>query len=136
MPSGKLEPGSVAQQQGASPVETVRALGPELLQLNLSAFRLGYHGLAYHLLSAALHCAQGSADPALAEQVRERADDQLKELEASSDFDEAALDGLRGRGTVTMFESVAIMAGSVSQRLRFGRPFSAGTLARQVGQIP
>jgi hypothetical protein len=125
MQSGKQESG-VAQEQGASPVETVKALGPELLQLNLSAFRLGYHGLAYHLLSAALHCAQGSGDVVLAERVQRRAEDQLKQLEELPDTVPPALDGLRGRGAITMFESVAIMAGSVSQRLKFGRSPAAG----------
>ena len=48
------------QDRDTQPRETISALGVELLQLNLNAYRLGNHGLAHHLLSAALHCAQGA----------------------------------------------------------------------------
>ena len=128
---------SESQEQGASPEESVRALGVELLQLNLDAYREGHHGLAHHLLSAALHCAQGSCDRDLAEGIWQRAEDQRGELKRSPEGLHGTSEGARGRGMVTMFESVALMAASVSQRLRSRPPPHPGmSFIREVGQVP
>lgn len=106
------------KEQDLSPEETVRSLGEELLNLNASAYRLGYLGLAYHLLSAALHCAQGIADHSLADAVRQRAEAQRNELDLSPDLDPTSPDGLHFRNAAHMFENLAVISASVTKRIR------------------
>jgi hypothetical protein len=122
------------QDRGTPPHDTISALGVELLRLNLNAYRLGHHGLAHHLLSAALHCAQASGDRVLAEGIRQRAEDQRSELKRSPVAGRGPFEGTRDRGIVTMFDSVAVMAASVSQRLQ--PRSSPGIFVRRVRRIP
>ncbi len=84
-----------------------------LLDLNAEAFAGEHYEVAYHLLEAALHCADGVGDEAGVARVQQLAEQQGAWLDAHRPHHRMASQGAMARGTMPLFHSAARTAAAM-----------------------
>jgi hypothetical protein len=81
-----------------------------LIEMNRQAFTDGEHDVAYHLLSAALHCAQRLEEIPYLRQIEQTADEQLKWIDETDSGYQHSTQSARGRGQTSVYRSLSKMA--------------------------
>jgi len=95
-----------------------RVLADQLLRINGTSYAAGHFQVAYHVLSAALHCAEDLLDPELAATVRERAERQQTELDRTEPPHPLSTAGASRRGTHPLFTSLSRTAHAAYARIK------------------
>jgi hypothetical protein len=104
-----------------SPRESVvkaRVLADQLMRLNSSSYEAGRYEVAYHVLGAALHCAEELRDLEMATSVEARAAQQQAELDEALPPHPLSTLGASGRGTNPLFSSLARTAHAAASRIK------------------
>ncbi len=92
-----------------------------LLDLNAEAFAGEHYEIAYHLLEAALHCADGLGDEVGMARVQQLAEQQGAWLDQNRPDHRMASKGAKGRGTMPLFHSAARTAAAMIAALHADR---------------
>ena len=95
-----------------------RVLADQLLRINGTSYAAGHFQVAYHVLSAALHCAEDLLDLELAATVRERAERQQTELDRTEPPHPLSTAGASRRGTHPLFTSLSRTAHAAYARIK------------------
>ena len=95
-----------------------RVLADQLMRLNSSSYDAGRYEVAYHLLAAALHCAEELCDLQLASSVQARAEQQQAQLDETQPPHPLSSRGARGRGTHPLFATLARTARAAASRIK------------------
>jgi hypothetical protein len=95
-----------------------RVLADQLLRINGTSYAAGHFQVAYHVLSAALHCAEDLLDPELAASVQERAERQQAELDRTEPPHPLSTVGASRRGTHPLFTSLSRTAHAAHARIK------------------
>jgi hypothetical protein len=96
----------------------VRVLMEQLLRINTDTYQAGLYEVAYHVLAAALHCADELADPELVTAVQELAERQQAELDQGVPAHPLSTTGATGRGTNPLFTSLGRTAHAAAIRIK------------------
>jgi len=94
-----------------------RVLIDQLLRINAATYEAGRYEVAYHVLAAALHCAEELADVELATAVQQRAERQQADLDDVSPAHQLSTKGATGRGTSPLFTSLGRTAHAARIRI-------------------
>jgi len=97
---------------------SARVLVEELLRINAGAYEAGRYEVAYHVLAAALHCAEELSDLELATMVQQRAERQQAVLDGAVPAHQLSTTGAAGRGTNALFTSLARTAHAAATRIK------------------
>jgi hypothetical protein len=95
-----------------------RVLIEQLLRINATTYRAGLYQVAYHVLAAALHCADELADLDLATAVQQRAEQQQADLDDVAPVHLLSTKGASGRGTSPLFTSLGRTAHATASRIK------------------
>ena len=95
-----------------------RVLADQLLRINRSSYAAGRFEVAYHVLSAALHCAEELIDLEMAVVVQRRAEQQQGELDQTEPPHALSTDGAARRGTHPLFTSLGRTAHAAGARIK------------------
>ncbi len=95
-----------------------RVLADQLLRINGTSYAAGHFQVAYHVLSAALHCAEDLLDLELAAFVQERAERQQAELDRTEPPHPLSTVGASRRGTHPLFTSLSRTAHAAHARIK------------------
>jgi len=95
-----------------------RALLEQLLRINAAAYEAGRYGVAYHVLAAALHCAEELGDLELATAVQHRAEHQQAELDRTEPAHQLSTVAAMSRGTNALFTSLGRTAHAAATRIK------------------
>ena len=81
-----------------------------LLELNRPAFAAGEYDVAYHILMAALHCAESLEDASAVERIERLALEQLESIDAQAPTYEHSSASAAQRGNVSIYRMAATQA--------------------------
>lgn len=95
-----------------------RVLADQLLLINLASYDAGRFEVAYHVLGAALHCAEELVDLELAVTVQRRAEQQQGELDQAEPPHPLSTEGAARRGTHPLFTTLGRTAHAASARIK------------------
>jgi hypothetical protein len=95
-----------------------RVLADQLLRINGASYADGRFEVAYHVLSAALHCAEELVDLEMAVTVQRRAEQQQAELDRAEPPHLLSTVGAARRGTHPLFTSLGRTAHSAAARIK------------------
>jgi hypothetical protein len=95
-----------------------RVLIEQLLRINAATYEAGRYEVAYHVLAAALHCAEELADLELVTAVQQRAERQQADLDEVSPAHQLSTRGATGRGTSPLFTSLGRTAHATAIRIK------------------
>ena len=106
------------ETQSRESVLKARVLADQLMRLNTAAYDAGRYEVAYHVLSAALHCAEELWDLPMATSVQARARQQQADLDEMDPPHPLSSRGASGRGTNPLFASLARTAHAAASRIK------------------
>ena len=95
-----------------------RVLADQLLRINRASYDAGRYEVAYHVLGAALHCAEELVDLEMAVTVQQRAEQQQGELDQAQPPHPLSTKGAARRGTHPLFTSLGRTAQAASARIK------------------
>ena len=95
-----------------------RSLAGQLLRINGVSYADGRFQVAYHVLGAALHCAEELVDLEMALAVQRRAEQQQAELDQTDPPHSLSTVGARRRGTQPLFTSLGRTAQAAGARIK------------------
>jgi hypothetical protein len=95
-----------------------RLLVDQLLRINAGTYEAGRYQVAYHILAAALHCAEELSDLELAMTVQRRAERQQAELDGAAPAHQLSTAAATGRGTSALFTSLGRTAHAAATRIK------------------
>jgi hypothetical protein len=81
-----------------------------LMDLNRSAFAAGEYDVAYHVMMAALHCAESLEDASAVERIEHLAIEQLESIDARAPSYEHSSASAAQRGHVSIYRMAATQA--------------------------
>jgi hypothetical protein len=97
----------------------MRVLADQLLRINGTSYaERHFEVVAYHVLSAALHCAEDLVDPEMAASVQVRAEQQQAELDQTEPPHPLSTVGASRRGTHPLFTSLGRTARAARARIK------------------
>ncbi|HEU4955013.1 MAG TPA: hypothetical protein VFT28_10585 [Gemmatimonadales bacterium] len=96
----------------------MRVLADQLLRINGTSYAEGHFEVAYHVLSAALHCAEDLVDPEMAASVQQRAEQQQAKLDQTEPPHPLSTAGASRRGTHPLFTSLGRTAHAARVRIK------------------
>ena len=96
----------------------MRVLADQLLRINGTSYAEGHFEVAYHVLSAALHCAEELVDLQMALTVQRQAERQQAELDETEPPHPLSTAGAARRGTHALFSSLGRTAHSAGARIK------------------
>ncbi|HKU61651.1 MAG TPA: hypothetical protein VJQ44_10575 [Gemmatimonadales bacterium] len=95
-----------------------RVLAEQLMRINRASYADGRYEVAYHVLGAALHCAEELVDLEMAVAVQQRAESQQAELDSRVPPHPLSTEGAARRGTHALFSSLGRTANSARARIK------------------
>ena len=95
-----------------------RVLADQLMRINAASYAEGRFEVAYHVLGAALHCAEELKDLEMAVTVRQRAERQQAELDRTEPPHPLTTVGAARRGTHPLFASLERTAHAAGARIK------------------
>jgi hypothetical protein len=95
-----------------------RVLADQLLRINRASYAAGRFEVAYHVLCAALHCAEELNDLEMVAVVQHRAEQQQGELDQAEPPHPLSTGGAARRGTHPLFSSLGRTAHAASVRIK------------------
>ena len=95
-----------------------RVLADQLMRINAASYAEGRFEVAYHVLGAALHCAEELKDLEMAVTVRQRAERQQAELDRTEPPHPLSTVGAARRGTHPLFASLERTAHAAGARIK------------------